>query len=229
MIEKFLVEARDIRWDELASVHGVSRRILAELDGRRDVLIDTIQQADALPVEHFPNFFKLVLAVDEGSGWSMRLHYFYREAEGSRHSHRWTFAGRVLEGRLLHTIFEADEDYAARAPGTEPMVLIREEQPGSTYALAPVNVHSIRSLQPSLTLVLRGPEVRSSRFVDVPGIERGWSHRYRTGHEMIRRGERVDSAETGEIVEDVIRMLARGAHPNGTSARSLPGQEATGP
>ena len=208
MIGDFLEPARQISWGDLTVVHRIGSSILAELDNRRGVLIQSLEQSGPMKVEHFPNFFKVVLATDRATGWSLRLNYFYGEAEGSRHSHRWMFASRVLEGCLLHTIFEADEDYASRAPGTEPAILVRQERRGSTYALGPTNVHSIRSLQPSISLVVRGPEVRSARFVDIPGIERGWSHRYRREGQMIARGEQVKVATEGQVIEDVIRILS---------------------
>jgi hypothetical protein len=208
-IEEMLREARAVDWSDLTSVFQVGGNLLTGLGQRKHDIVRLIESFPELRVECFPNFFKVVLGTDKETGANLRLHYFPSVAPGSRHSHRWAFSGRVLVGCLRHTIFEEDVDYAEREPGQEQPILVRDELPGSTYALGPVNVHSILPLEPSLTIVLRGPQVRSIRFVDIPGGERGWSRRYENEEGAASRGEVADAATARKVVAEILDLLPR--------------------
>ena len=162
-------------------------------------------------IEQFPNFYKVVLA-EFDSGPSVRLHVFPRPDAGSRHSHRWVFASRVLTGRLRHLLFEEDVTYEQRPVGAEPLVSSRVELPGNSYVLWPSHVHSIEALEPSLTLVVRGPEVRSERFVHLPDGKRGWSRRYPAASGL-PAGDPVEPAVRAKLIEHVLHQLESGPSP----------------
>jgi len=188
----------DIDWDDPGKVsRDVPVGLTAMSTASRSLRLFVEERC--LRVERFPNFFKLVLA-QSSNGASLRLHLFPRPGTGSRHSHRWAFGSRVIAGRMRHNLFEEDTVYAGRPAGSEPLVMSREEVAGVGYVLWPSHVHSIEALEPSLTLVLRGPETRQERFVDVPGVERGWARRY----------ARVDSAVAGDEVAAQARAEAIG-------------------
>lgn len=208
-IEGVLRDARAVDWSDLTSVFQVGGKLLTGLGRRRHDIARLIESLPEPRVECFPNFYKVVLGADRETGANLRMHYFPSAVPGSRHSHRWAFSGRVLVGCLRHTIFEKDVDYAEREPGQEQPILVRDELPGSTYALGPVNVHSILPLEPSLTVVLRGPQVRSARFVDIPRVERGWSRRYENEQGATGRGEMADAATAEKVVMNILDLLPR--------------------
>lgn len=192
-------------WHDEASLTTVLPTVLesvAQEPGRiREILASGPQR-----VEQFPNFYKVVVAESDG-GPSMRLHVFPRPTAGSRHSHRWVFGSRVLIGRLHHLLFEEDVTYERRPVGAEPLVSARVELPGSSYVLWPSHVHSIEALEPSLTLVVRGPEVRHERFVHVTNGERGWARRY-AASSGLPTGTPADSDVRAKVIDYVLRQLA---------------------
>ncbi|MFC7527322.1 hypothetical protein ACFQV6_01430 [Actinoplanes sp. GCM10030250] len=159
-------------------------------------------------IEQFPNLYKVVLAESDG-GPSLRLHVFPSAAPGSRHSHRWVFASRVLTGRLRHLLFEEDVTYEQRPVGAEPLVSARVELPGNSYVLWPSHVHSIEALEPALTLVIRGPESRQERFVHIPNGDRGWSRRY-SASSGLPAGAPVEPGVRAKLIEQVLGQLEGG-------------------
>jgi len=172
-----------------------------------DEMLD-LMESDQMRIEQFPNFFKMVLA-EFGGGGSLRLHVFPQRDIGSRHSHRWVFGSKVLVGRLQHNLYEEDTVYELREPGKEPLVSARVEFTGSNYVLWPSHVHSIEALEPTVTLVARGPEIRSRRFVDVPGIERGWARQY-ARPDQILAGAKVSRSIRSSAIEQAMALLTDG-------------------
>lgn len=201
-----------VDWSNQDNLLATAPRAVDALTRRHPDLV-TALSAGGFRVERFPNFYKVVLHLDV-SGASLRVHYFPRPGAGSRHSHRWPFCGKVLTGLLRHTVFEEDVVYATRAPGEERRIMVRNEIPGNAYVLWPEHVHQIEAIQPTVTLVLRGPATRDIRFVDIPGVERGWSKRYERT-DVVRSGAEVTGAAAARVLTEVAGLL-RGAEPGVT-------------
>ena len=197
-----------VSWADPTSIVSLLPDALRIIADSRPTLSEYV--LDSERVEKYPNFYKVVLR-EFATGVSMRLHFFPSPAVGSRHSHRWVFGSHVIAGRLIHNIYEEDTVYERREEGEEPLVMTRSEIPGGSYVLWPSNVHSIEVVEPSLTLVLRGPAVREQRFVHVPGVERGWSRRYNRP-DLIPAGVDASPNERATIVKSVLEIL-RGSDP----------------
>ena len=130
----------------------------------RDILLDLPERPDLLGLcEHYDILDKIVLH-DDPSGVRVRLHIFLPGYFDRPHNHRWSYASTILRGQYRHYLFgDADLDETVD-PASLKALMVRDEQPGSTYALHHTMVHAVVAEPCTASLVIRGPAVKD-RFL----------------------------------------------------------------
>ena len=130
----------------------------------RGILLDLPERPDLLGLcEHYDILDKIVLH-DDPSGVRVRLHVFLPGYFDRPHNHRWSYASTILRGQYRHYLFgDADLDESVD-PANLKALMVRDEQPGSTYALHHTMVHAVVAEPYTVSLVIRGPAVKD-RFL----------------------------------------------------------------
>jgi hypothetical protein len=138
----------------------------------RSLVIDLRATGGALGAcESFPCLDKLVLWQSHDHAVRLRLHLFSPGYLDRPHNHRWSFASRLLTGGYLHTVYGSESDVLDQVSrGAEPRPLyVQPEHTGTQYFLDHQAVHSLRTDETSVSLMLRGPAAKSEYFTVEPG------------------------------------------------------------
>ncbi|HTJ72544.1 MAG TPA: hypothetical protein VL551_33710 [Actinospica sp.] len=158
----------EVDWDDVESVEEPAYRFLESLSAdppRLNALLEQVRGTPELLAlsEHHPDIFDKVVLHDDASGIRVRLHVFLPGYSDAPHDHRWTFASRILRGGYRHRMYGA-VDLRSVPPADLAPVHVRTEQPGDHYVLHHTMVHALDAQPDTVSLVLRGPAVKS-RFV----------------------------------------------------------------
>jgi hypothetical protein len=168
MLETIIEPLRSLDWEDTDAVEAATAKALAMLTSQpqmlRDILLDLPERPDLLGLcEHYDILDKIVLH-DDPSGVRVRLHVFLPGYFDRPHNHRWSYASTILRGQYRHYLFgDADLDESID-PASLKALMVRDEQPGSTYALHHTMVHAVVAEPYTVSLVLRGPAVKD-RFL----------------------------------------------------------------
>lgn len=168
MMETIIEPLRSLDWEDTDAVEAATVKALAMLTSQRrmlrDILLDLPERPDLLGLcEHYDILDKIVLH-DDPSGVRVRLHIFFPGYFDRPHNHRWSYASTILRGQYRHYLFgDADLDETVD-PASLKALMVRDEQPGSTYALHHTMVHAVVAEPYTLSLVIRGPAVKD-RFL----------------------------------------------------------------
>jgi hypothetical protein len=168
MMETIVEALRSLDWEDTDAVEAATVKALAMLTSQqrmlRDILVDLPERPDLLGLcEHYDILDKIVLH-DDPSGVRVRLHVFLPGYFDRPHNHRWSYASTILRGQYRHYLFgDADLDETID-PASLNALMVRDEQPGSTYALHHTMVHAVVAEPYTVSLVIRGPAVKD-RFL----------------------------------------------------------------
>ena len=168
MMETIIEPLRSLDWEDTDAVEAATVKALAMLTSQRrmlrDILLDLPERPDLLGLcEHYDILDKIVLH-DDPSGVRVRLHIFFPGYFDRPHNHRWSYASTILRGQYRHYLFgDADLDETVD-PASLKALMVRDEQPGSTYALHHTMVHAVVAEPCTASLVIRGPAVKD-RFL----------------------------------------------------------------
>lgn len=168
MMETIIEPLRSLDWEDTDAVEAATVKALAMLTSQRrmlrDILLDLPERPDLLGLcEHYDILDKIVLH-DDPSGVRVRLHVFLPGYFDRPHNHRWSYASTILRGQYRHYLFgDADPDETID-PASLKALMVRDEQPGSTYALHHTMVHAVVAEPYTVSLVIRGPAVKN-RFL----------------------------------------------------------------
>ncbi len=167
-METIIEPLRSLDWEDTDAVEAATVKALAMLTSQRrmlrDILLDLPERPDLLGLcEHYDILDKIVLH-DDPSGVRVRLHIFLPGYFDRPHNHRWSYASTILRGQYRHYLFgDADLDETVD-PASLKALMVRDEQPGSTYALHHTMVHAVVAEPYTVSLVIRGPAVKD-RFL----------------------------------------------------------------
>lgn len=168
MMETIIEPLRSLDWEDTDAVEAATVKALAMLTSQprmlRDILLDLPERPDLLGLcQHYDILDKIVLH-DDPSGVRVRLHVFLPGYFDRPHNHRWSYASTILRGQYRHYLFgDADLDETID-PASLKALMVRDEQPGSTYALHHTMVHAVVAEPYTVSLVIRGPAVKD-RFL----------------------------------------------------------------
>ena len=168
MMEPIIEPLRSLDWEDTDAVEAAAAKALTMLTSQwrmlRDILLDLPERPDLLGLcEHYDILDKIVLH-DDPSGVRVRLHVFQPGYFDRPHNHRWSYASAILRGQYRHYLFgDADPDETID-PASLKALMVRDEQPGSTYALHHTMVHAVVAEPYTVSLVIRGPAVKD-RFL----------------------------------------------------------------
>jgi hypothetical protein len=167
-METIIESLRSLDWEDTDAVEAATVKALAMLTSQRrmlrGILLDLPERPDLLGLcEHYDILDKIVLH-DDPSGVRVRLHVFLPGYFDRPHNHRWSYASTILRGQYRHYLFgDADLDETID-PANLKALMVRDEQPGSTYALHHTMVHAVVAEPYTVSLVIRGPAVKD-RFL----------------------------------------------------------------
>jgi hypothetical protein len=168
MMETVVEPLRSLDWEDTDAVEAATVNALAMLILQRrmlcGILLDLPERPDLLGLcQHYDILDKIVLH-DDPSGVRVRLHVFLPGYFDRPHNHRWSYASTILRGQYRHYLFgDADLDESID-PANLKALMVRDEQPGSTYALHHTMVHAVVAEPYTVSLVIRGPAVKD-RFL----------------------------------------------------------------
>jgi hypothetical protein len=168
MMETIIEPLRSLDWEDTDAVEAAAVKSLAMLTSQprmlRGILLDLPERPDLLGLcEHYDILDKIVLH-DDPSGVRVRLHVFLPGYFDRPHNHRWSYASTILRDQYRHYLFgDADLDESID-PASLKALMVRDEQPGSTYALHHTMVHAVVAEPYTVSLVIRGPAVKD-RFL----------------------------------------------------------------
>jgi len=155
-------------WDDIDTVEAAAREALDALAGDPSVIRAVLRDIPGTPAllalcEHYDILDKIVLH-DDPAGFRVRLHVFLPGYFDRPHNHRWSYASTILRGSYRHYLFGNVELGDGIAPGSLDAVMVRQETPGSAYALHHSMVHAVVAEPWTVSLVVRGPAVKD-RFL----------------------------------------------------------------
>lgn len=173
-VDEILRAAIKIDWADAASANGIADDIFDALPGG-DLLARRIRQVvetrgDGADCESYQQMDKLVLWQSDDRSLRLRLHVFHPGFFDRPHNHRWSFVARILTGGYLHSLYGSEDTVGASAgAGHAPRArFARQETPGTQYYLEHSLVHSLSADRIAVSLVLRGPSVKSDYFTWEP-------------------------------------------------------------
>ncbi len=159
-----------IDWDDIDDVEINCREALNELAAEprivRQRLDDLPNRPELLAMcEHYDILDKIVLHSDDDPGIRIRLHVFLPGYFDRPHNHRWSYASRILRGQYRHYLFGNTELDEQVDPNKLPVLQVREEPIGTSYALHHSMVHAVVAEPFTVSLVVRGPAVKEKFLV----------------------------------------------------------------
>lgn len=159
-----------IDWDDIDEVEVMCRKALDHLAATpsivRERLNDLVNRPELLNLcEHYDILDKIVLDSRDDPGVRLRLHLFLPGYFDRPHNHRWSYASKILRGHYRHYLFGNAEVDEQVEPTKLPVLHVREEPVGTTYALHHSMVHAVVAEPFTVSLVVRGPAVKRKFMV----------------------------------------------------------------
>lgn len=170
MLDNLVPNLQALDWDNLDAVDATAQKALTTLAESRQTLrhlLDTARHSPALLdlCEHYDILDKLVLYNDAAHGFRIRMHVFLPGYFDRPHNHRWSYSSRILHGSYKHTLYGHDDGLTDQVDIAQlKSLLVRTEQPGSTYTLHHTMIHSVVAQPYTVSLIIRGP-ARKHRFL----------------------------------------------------------------
>jgi hypothetical protein len=177
-MEAIIAPLRSLDWEDTDAVEAAAVKALAMLTVHRRILRDILlalpQRPDLMALcEHYDILDKIVLH-DDPSGVRVRLHVFLPGYFDRPHNHRWSYASTILRGRYRHYLFGDAELDESAGPASLRALMVRDEPPGSIYALHHTMVHAVVAEPHTVSLVIRGPAVKDRFLVMDRETGRSW-------------------------------------------------------
>lgn len=168
MMETVIAPLRSLDWEDADAVEAAAVKAFAMLTAHqralRGILLALPERPELLGLcEHYDILDKIVLH-DDPSGVRVRLHVFQAGYFDRPHNHRWSYASMILRGQYRHYLFGDAELDESVDPASLKALMVRDEQPGSAYALHHTMVHAVVAEPHTVSLVIRGPAVKN-RFL----------------------------------------------------------------
>jgi hypothetical protein len=205
-IDELFETRTPVDWDDAAGPLELAEAIFDEVAGSPETLVSLVEAhpLDDGNAESFPALDKLVLWQSPDAEVRLRLHVFFPGYADRTHNHRWSFVSRILSGGYVHSLYGAEQDVLREVTdgGAPRVVYAGHVQAGSTYFLHHSLVHSLRTDEVAVSLILRGPSTKTDYFT-VAAAETLWS----TGAARESAAERAAKAMTNEGRERVLRVL----------------------
>lgn len=210
-------------WEDIDAVAGAARKALAALtddpEHLRAALLDLPERLDLLMLcEHYDILDKIVLH-DDPSGVRVRLHVFLPGYFDRPHNHRWSYASTILRGQYRHYLFGDAELDETIDPGSLRALMVRDEQPGSSYALHHAMVHAVVAEPYTVSLVIRGPAVKDRFLVMDRKTSKSW-WQYGAGQESSSDAARKRMSAT-RLAEVTTKLHQWGLFEAADPARSV--------
>ncbi|MEU7138582.1 hypothetical protein ABZ942_03940 [Nocardia sp. NPDC046473] len=169
-MDRIAENLRWIDWNDIDDVEINCREALNELAAEpqivRERLDDLPNRPELLPMcEHYDILDKIVLHSDDDPGIRIRLHVFLPGYFDRPHNHRWSYASRILRGQYRHYLFGNTEMDEQVNPAKLPVLQVRGEPVGTSYALHHSMVHAVVAEPFTVSLVVRGPAVKDKFLV----------------------------------------------------------------
>lgn len=183
-----------IDWNDIDDVEINCREALNKLAAEPRIVRARLDELPDRPellamCEHYDILDKIVLHSDCTSGIRIRLHIFLPGYFDRPHNHRWSYASRILRGQYRHYLFGNTELDEQVDPAKLPVMQVREEPVGTSYALHHSMVHAVVAEPFTVSLVVRGPAVKDKFLVmDRHTNEAWWQY-----------GAKDESAEEAEL------------------------------
>jgi hypothetical protein len=161
---------RGIDWDDDNQVTATAERFFAGMcaDGylelRRQLENLTGNPGLLLLCERLDFMDKLVVWTNEDASIRLRVHLFRPGYADRPHNHRFTFASHVLCGSYRHHLY-GHESLLENADHMWRPLITRNEGAGSQYVMHHDAVHAVAAVEPTLSLVLRGPTVKANSLI----------------------------------------------------------------
>ncbi|MGV9834275.1 hypothetical protein ACWDUL_08775 [Nocardia niigatensis] len=195
-----------VDWNDIDDVEKRCRTALTELTEDPAIVGRRLQELPDRPElmrlsEHYDILDKVVLHDDPDSGVRIRLHVFLPGYFDRPHNHRWSYASRILRGHYRHYLFGNAELDEQVEPAKLPVLHVREEPVGTTYALHHSMVHAVVAEPFSATLVIRGPAVKDKFLVmDRHTSEAWWQYGAKVESEAEAKRKAMSLERFGEVV-----------------------------
>ncbi|WP_254205850.1 hypothetical protein [Nocardia alni] len=157
-------------WDDIDEVELMCREALNQLAANPGIVRARLHDLPNRPelmslCEHYDILDKIVLASEDDPGVRVRLHIFLPGYFDRPHNHRWSYASTILHGHYRHYLFGNAELDEQVEPSKLPVLHVREEPVGTTYALHHSMVHAVVAEPFTVSLVVRGPTVKEKFLV----------------------------------------------------------------
>ena len=161
----------EIDWEDMKALEAVGVPILKTL-ARRPALIAAAMEHVLGDAQLFARcetdefFDRVVLFDGRDRYFSVRLQSLVQCEEDRPHNHRASLCTMILSGGYEHHLYRSplswadDPDMGAMAAAELTRIMVRDEKPGSTYALHHSAFHSASPSGLHFSLVLRGPSRR---------------------------------------------------------------------
>lgn len=168
-------------WSDVRRIHTVASAALRHLSTSGELchLLETLPTRESLVerCEHLRSLDKLVLYDHPESGIRLRLHMFSDEYLDLPHNHRWSYTTLMLAGGYTHYVFEPMREDSHTTPVTDLRPLnVQQVLPGAAYTLDHTVVHSLAASSATMTLVLRGPVMKSHATWTDRTTNQTWRH-----------------------------------------------------
>ncbi len=169
-MDRVVEELRYIDWDDIDEVELMCREALDQLAANPSIIRGRLNDLPNRPelmnlCEHYDILDKIVLASEDDPGVRLRLHVFLPGYFDRPHNHRWSYASKILRGHYRHYLFGNAELDDHVEPTKLPVLHVREEPVGTTYALHHSMVHAVVAEPFTASLVIRGPAVKDKFLV----------------------------------------------------------------
>ncbi|MFI6958236.1 hypothetical protein ACIBJI_32805 [Nocardia sp. NPDC050408] len=168
-MDRIAENLRWIDWGDIDDVELNCREALNELAAEPRIVRARLEELPNRPelldlCEHYDILDKIVLASGDDPGVRVRLHVFLPGYFDRPHNHRWSYASKILRGHYRHYLFGNAELDEQVEPNKLPVLHVREEPVGTSYALHHSMVHAVVAEPFTVSLVIRGPAVKD-RFL----------------------------------------------------------------
>ena len=150
---------------------------------------------------------KLVVWEDRERDLRLRVHVFRPGYTDAPHDHRFDFATRIVDGSYRHSLYESDALISEPKAALEP-VMVRTESAGSGYLLRRDAVHAVHAQERAVSLMLRGPLLKSSATILSPTHDEPMVLRSaQTETASQRRAKQMSAADLAAVTGEVLGVL----------------------
>ncbi|MFI6169063.1 hypothetical protein ACIBCN_19955 [Nocardia sp. NPDC051052] len=204
-MNRVLGELTWLDWDDIDEVEMMCRAALDELAQNPGIVRARLEELPNRPellklCEHYDILDKIVLASDDRTGVRIRLHVFLPGYFDRPHNHRWSYASRILRGHYRHYLFGNAELDEQVDPAKLPVLQVRDEPVGTSYALHHSMVHAVVAEPFSVSLVIRGPAVKDRFLVmDRHTNEAWWQYGARNESEAEATKKQMSRTRFAEV------------------------------